>query len=296
MSLTESQRAMPGIAASNVLLTLVRSPDLFTPWLTLAQTMGLSDQLPPRQRELAILRVALRTECEYVWANHVHLALGVGLTAAEIEVLPGDSASWSDTDGAVLHAVDELCSEDCVSDETFAALAATRDDAQMIAILTLISYYRMNAGLLNSLGVQAEAARPRLGQVPSISAASAGRAPAVDDAHGASATQPASWGPGNTWHIVFHHPTGDQDLTLVIAVSAGAISGSVTNAALGVVVPIVEGTVDGDRFSFRAPLNLPVEIDIVYRGTVAGDSISGDVTIRGGGTFPFEGTRSSALD
>lgn len=285
-SLAESQRGIPGISASNVLLTLARYPDLFTPWLTLAESLGLSDQIAPRERELAILRLALRTQCEYIWANHVLVAVGVGVRVGEIEALKNESGSWSTAEAAILRAVEELCSDDCISDETFAALSASRDDKQVIGILGLISYYRMNAGLLNSLGVQAEPGRPRLGEVPppSVAAPRAPRASAEPSRNGANV--------GGTWQVVFHHPTGDQHLTLVLDVQNGSVSGSVTNPALSTVVPIVEGTVDGNHFSFRAPLHMPVEIDIVYDGTVDADSIQGDIIIRGAGSFPFDGARA----
>ncbi len=89
----------------------------------------------------------------------------------------------------------------------------------------------------------------------------------------------------------FHHPAGDQDLALVIETSNGGISGSVTNPALGITVPIAEGRVDSNRFSFKAPMKNPVKMEIGYDGIVDRDAISGEITIQGGGTFPFAGTR-----
>src|ERR1700730_9722354 len=170
-SLTESQHAIPGITVANVLRTLVRHEDLLMAWLTLAGKLGYGGRLAPRDRELVILRVALRTECAYEWA-HAPLALGVGVTASEIEALSNASASWSDADAALLHAVDEVCADDCVSDETWSAPAAARDDVQLIELLALIGFYRMNAGMLNSMGVQPEPWSPRLGEVPSLSGVS----------------------------------------------------------------------------------------------------------------------------
>ena len=149
--------------------TLVRHEALLMPWLTLAGTLGTSGRLAPLDRELVILRVALRTECAYEW-GHVLLALGVGVTEAEIRALSDASAAWSDADAALLHAVDEVCADDCVSDETWSALAATRDDVQLIELLALIGFYRMNAGMLNSMGMQPEPGRPRLGRVDRLAA------------------------------------------------------------------------------------------------------------------------------
>src|ERR1700694_1740869 len=287
-SVTQSQRAIAGITISNVMRTLVRHEALLMPWLTLAGTLGTSGRLAPRDRELVVLRVALRTDCAYEWA-HAPLALAVGVTEAEIQALSNPSAPWSDADAALLHAVDDVCSDDCVSDETWSALAATRDDVQLIELLALIGFYRMNAGMLNSMGVQPEPpGRLRLGEVPSLSGASswqrsAPRPSATDNTKSARID--------GTWHIVFHHPAGDQNLTLVIDTSNGGIAGSVTNPALGITIPMVKGSVDGNRFSFKAPMTNPVQMEMGYTGVVDGDAISGEITIQGGGTFPFDGTR-----
>jgi 4-carboxymuconolactone decarboxylase len=97
---------------------------------------------------------------------------------------------------------------------------------------------------------------------------------------------------GGTWQVIFHHPTGDQHLTLVLNVHEGGVSGGVTNAAAGITVPITEGWVDGSRFWFAAPLTSPVEVAITYAGVIHGDALRGEVTITGGGTFPVDGHRA----
>lgn len=285
-TMSDTQRALAGIGASNVIRTLVRHEDLLTAWLGLAQKLLLSGRVSPRDRELAVLRVALRTDCEYEWANHVLGAIAAGATGDEIRALANPSAAWSNPDAALLRAVDELCSDDCVSDDTWAALAATRDDVELIEILCLIGYYRMNAGLLNSMGVQPEPGRPRLGHVPAASTAGPRRPPALVRSTAPSTIE------GN-WQVIFHHPTGDQQLALALHSDNGTISGSVSNPALGMRVDIVAGTSDGCQFSFRAPMTTPIQVDISYAGAVDGDAIAGDVTIGGGGIFPFDGIRSA---
>jgi 4-carboxymuconolactone decarboxylase len=294
-SLTESQRSIAGITVSNVMRTLVRHEALLMPWLTLAGTLGISGRLTPRDRELVVLRVALRTDCAYEWA-HAPLALGVGVTEAEIQALSNPSARWSDADAALLRAVDDVCADDCVSDETWSALAATRDDVQLIELLALIGFYRMNAGLLNSMGVQPEPWSPPLGEPPSRSVGSRPQSPvarpsATPSATGATTTNQTDSRLDGTWQIVFDHPAGEQQLTLVIDSRNGGLSGSVTNPALGISIPIVEGSVDGNRFSFNAPMTQPVHMDIGYNGIVDRDAISGEITIQAGGAFAFHGTR-----
>ncbi|AAM05855.1 carboxymuconolactone decarboxylase family protein [Methanosarcina acetivorans] len=292
-SMTENQRVLAGIGASNVIRTLVRHEDLFTSWLALGEMLLVRGRLSPRDRELAILRVALRTECEYEWANHSLGALGAGVTGTEIDALSSESASWSDADAALLRAVDELCSDDCVSDDTWTALKTTRDDVQIIEILFVVGYYRMTAGFLNSAGVQPEPGRPHLGQLPVVSPprSPAPRRPETSIKNGVTTTGERRTAVGGTWQVVFHHPAADLDLTLVVDTSSGGISGSVTSPSQGTSVQIVEGTVEGNRFSFRAPVTTPLKMEIRYDGIVDGDLISGHITIQGTGTFSFDGIR-----
>jgi alkylhydroperoxidase family enzyme len=283
--LTDSQRAVAGIGASNVIRTLVRHPDLLNAWLGLGTKLLFSERLPTRERELVVLRVARRTSAAYEWGGHAIGAQAAGLTAAEIRGVLDDTYTWSSSEAALLHAVDELCADSFVSDTTWAELSATRDDQQLIEVLVLAGFYRMNAGILNSLGVQPDPGMPAFGDPPPPTAPSETSPVPADDSPGYGEV-------GGTWQVIFHHPTGDQHLTLVLTVTEGGVSGSVTNAAAGITVDITGGRVDGSRFSCAAPMTAPVELAITYAGVVRGDALRGEVTIAGGGTFPLDGRRA----
>jgi alkylhydroperoxidase family enzyme len=283
--LTDSQRAVAGIGASNVIRTLVRHPDLLNAWLGLGTKLLFSERLPTREPELVVLRVARRTSAAYEWGGHALGAQAAGLTIAEIRAVLDDTYTWSSSEAALLKAVDELCADSFVSDATWAELSATRDDQQLIEVLVLTGFYRMNAGILNSLGVQPDPGMPSFGEPPSPTAPAETSAVPADDSPGYGDV-------GGTWQVVFHHPTGDQDLTLVLTVTEGVVSGSVINAAAGITVAITEGQVDGSRFAFAAPMTAPVELAITYAGVVHGDALRGEVTIAGGGTFPVDGHRA----
>lgn len=280
--MTEAQRALANIGASNVIRTLVRRDDLVTAMGPLGQALLFSRRTPARARELAILRVALRTGAAYEWANHALGALGAGATEAEIRAVNDPGAAWPDADAALLSAVDELCADDCVSERTWAALRATHEDDEIIEYLMLVGYYRMMAGILNSIGVEPEPGRPGFGEAPSTTDTRP-----VRPATGAGGT------PEGTWDIVFHHPAGDQDVALVMAVREGRISGSVANKANGISTTISDGTADGPRFSCTTTLTEPVALDIAYDGTVDGDSVYGDITVNGMGKYSFDGTRAT---
>jgi len=281
--MTEAQRALAGIGASNVIRTLVRRDDLLGTLNPLGNALLLSERTVMRDRELAILRVALRTGTPYEWGNHTLGALMGGVTEAEIRAVADPDATWPEADAALLHAVDDLCADDCVSDATWAALRATRDEGEIIEFLVLVGYYRLMAGILNSLGVALEDGRPAYGEPP---ARPEPAAPGRDrgEAHGT---------PEGTWAVVFHHPAGDQDLRLVMKLHDGAITGSAANVASGISTDITAGTADGPRFSCTTVMTEPVRIEITYDGAVSGDTIAGEVTIKGAGAYPFDGTRVS---
>ncbi|GAA1967956.1 carboxymuconolactone decarboxylase family protein [Amycolatopsis minnesotensis] len=279
--MTDAQRALAGIGASNVIRTLVRRDDLVTAMSPLGQALLFSQRTSARARELAILRVALRTGAAYEWANHTLGALGAGATEAEIRAVNDPDATWADADAALLRAVDELCADDGVSESTWAALRATHDDEEIIEYLMLVGYYRMMAGVLNSIGIEPEPGRPSFGEVPVAKEARPSRTPS-----GAGGT------PDGTWDIVFHHPAGDQDVTLVMAVHGDRITGSVANRVNGISTTITGGTADGPRFSCTTVLTEPVSLEVSYDGLVDGESIAGDITVNGMGKYTFDGTRA----
>ena len=284
----EEQRKISRIGADTVIQVLARHPELMKASQALGGFLLFQGKLDPRIRELAILRTALRCDAPYEWANHVLAARGSGATDAEIEALSDPATSWPPADDAVLRAVDEVCADVYVSDETWAALAATRDYSEIIELLFAIGFYRMMAGFLNSAGVEVKAGMPALGQgagTPPASATPASPRPRG----GGSGTATAD----GTWNITFEHPAGNQDVVLTAETADGVVTGSLVNTQQGITVQIVNGRIDDDHLSFTAPMTEPLRIDIDVAGTIDGDSFTGKVTIGGGVTFPFSGTRTT---
>ncbi|MGW4396771.1 carboxymuconolactone decarboxylase family protein [Amycolatopsis nivea] len=275
------QQKLAKLGADTVIQVLARAPEVLQASGALGTYLLSQGRLHPRIRELAILRVALRCDAPYEWANHAPAALGGGATEAEIAALSDPDANWPPEDDAVLRAVDELCANVFVSDETWADLAATRDHAEIIEVLFLVGYYRMMAGFLNSAGVPVRAGQPALGEPP------------VPVAVASQPVRPASGetGPDGSWKITFMHPAGSKDLLLHLATDGAKVSGSIFDTQLKVTVPIVSGTVDGQEVAFTALVTDPVRFEVSVTGTVDGDAFSGSVTVSGGGTFPLAGVR-----
>ncbi len=136
--------------------TMFRHPQLYRLQMETGALLLGSGSIPPRERELAILRVGWLCGAPYEWSAHVDIARKVGMTAAEIErVTAGSSApGWNDHDVAVLRGVEELVGDHMLSDATWAALAEVWDDHQLIEFPSLVGQYITVALVQNSLRIR----------------------------------------------------------------------------------------------------------------------------------------------
>ena len=150
----------PGAPATNIFATLARHPGLFRKWLPFGGKL-LAGKLPPRERELVILRTGWLCGSEYEWGQHVLIGRAAGLTDDEIKrIQEGADGAWDGFDATLLRAADELHRDNRVSDVTWAELATRYDEKQLIEVVMLAGHYHMVAFALNSLGVQREEGVP----------------------------------------------------------------------------------------------------------------------------------------
>ncbi|MDL5159659.1 carboxymuconolactone decarboxylase family protein [Actinomycetospora termitidis] len=139
--------------------TLARHPRMLKRFNVLGGFFLTRGTLPSRDRELAILRTAWNTGCEYEWGQHVLIGRDVGLTDTEIEAVTTPSASTPEP--ALLAIVDELIDHDDLGDEAWRTLVERYDTDQALEFVLLVGFYRMTAGFLNATGVQREDHLPR---------------------------------------------------------------------------------------------------------------------------------------
>jgi len=142
----------------NIFRTLAHHPKLMKRWLVFGNHVLSKSSLPARERELVILRVGWRCRAEYEWSQHVEIALGSGVSEQDVErVAEGPEAvGFSDAEGALLRATDELIDDACVTDATWSALASHFDTTQIIDLLFTVGQYNLVSMALNTLGVQLE--------------------------------------------------------------------------------------------------------------------------------------------
>lgn len=143
----------------DVSLITLRHPGMFKGQMVLGIELAARGTIPPRERELAILRLALLARAPFEWCEHVDIGKAFGVTPEEIErVIDGSSApGWTEHESAVLRAVEELLADHCIADATWEVLGRTYDEKQMLEFPMLVGSYLMTALQQNSLKIQPKA-------------------------------------------------------------------------------------------------------------------------------------------
>ena len=143
----------------NIFRVLMHHPDLTRRWTVFAGHVLQKQTLPPRDRELLILRIGWLNQAEYEWAQHAEIAKRAGITEAEIERVKdgpkaaGTAGGWRAEEAALLQAADDLFENSVVSDATWAALASRYTTQQLMDIVFTVGQYNLVSWALNSFGV-----------------------------------------------------------------------------------------------------------------------------------------------
>jgi 4-carboxymuconolactone decarboxylase len=141
----------------NIFTTFAHHPLLLKRYIALGGVFLAHNQVPAREREIVILRVAWLTGSVYEFGHHTRIGLESGLDEDEIaRIASAGTEGWQPAEAALLQAADEIHATDRLGDETWAELAARYSEAELLELLALIGFYRMTAGVLNSIGVEPE--------------------------------------------------------------------------------------------------------------------------------------------
>jgi len=143
-------------APLNAAATLAHHPRLLKRFTLFTGLFLGHSLLPARDRELLTLRSAYQNGVEYYVAHHVKPALAAGLSPAELRGVSDENFAWTGRDRLVITAADELVANARLSDACWDELAAVYTPAQLEEILFLPGYYRMMAGVVNTIGVELE--------------------------------------------------------------------------------------------------------------------------------------------
>ena len=157
----EQQAVLAPMAARgpvlNVFRTIANEPDAAKAFLAWGgYILSKKNALPPREREIAILRTGYLCKSGYEWTQHVRIGLDAGLTDTEVAAIkagPGDP-SWGELDRLILQASDELFADKFVSDATWNGLAKHLKPKALMDLVFTVGQYTQVSMFLNSFGVQ----------------------------------------------------------------------------------------------------------------------------------------------
>ena len=151
-------RLMQGREPLVLFKAMARSPRVFGKMFA----GGLLDKGPLslRQREIVIDRTTARLGCEYEWGIHIaFFAERAGLSPDQVAATvsgPGGAGCWTPDEQALIALVDDLVDKRTIEAESWAALAAHFDEAQILEAIALAGYYHTISFLCRGLDLQLE--------------------------------------------------------------------------------------------------------------------------------------------
>jgi len=152
-----------GQRTANVRATLGLHPEFYGgAFAAFSRFLNVEASNPRRQRELVILRTGWNCGAQYEFGQHTLFGRAAGLTGAEIVALtrPLSTFPWAEEDLLLLRMADELYADCCVTDPTWARLAAIWSSKEILEFIAVIGFYFMVSGILNTFGVELDEGVP----------------------------------------------------------------------------------------------------------------------------------------
>lgn len=154
----------PGSAVAPLALfrVIARHPMLLERMRPLGSGLLAHGALPPRVRELLILRTSARCGASYEWGVHVAAfaamaGLDDGAVASTARARPEDLAPRDDDDGIVLRVADELHDTATLSEPLFEAARARFGEPGLLEMAAIAGFYHLIAFIIRTARVPEEA-------------------------------------------------------------------------------------------------------------------------------------------
>ena len=139
----------------NLYRMLLHSPPFARGWLGMFTAIRQQGILPGRDRELAILRVAVLNGADYEFAVHIPYAKRDGLTDAQIDAVKSDPASplLTPRDRAVLAYADSMTRSLEVPDGLFEAIRAAMTEREVVELTVTVAGYNLVSRFLVAMQI-----------------------------------------------------------------------------------------------------------------------------------------------
>ncbi|HJY84373.1 MAG TPA: carboxymuconolactone decarboxylase family protein [Candidatus Binatia bacterium] len=145
----------------NIMKALANSPKLARRISQLGHYFMTELSLEPRLRELAVLILMKRLNCEYGFVNHIGIAQQTGLSREQIDHVGSyqTSSLFSDDDKLVLRYAEELTLKAQVDDELFRQVQSRIGMVNVLDLTAAVGFWNMMARNLNGLQIDVEPER-----------------------------------------------------------------------------------------------------------------------------------------
>src|SRR5687768_3043649 len=143
----------------NIYRLMLHSPMLANAWFDLNQAVRYGTEIDGQCRELAVIRVAILNEVEYVQRAHgPAYALKEGLTPEQVTAIADWQSSklFTDKQRALLAYTDAMTRDIDVPDAVFAEVSKHFSERQTVELSMLIGAYNMLTRFLKALKVDPE--------------------------------------------------------------------------------------------------------------------------------------------
>lgn len=142
----------------NIMNTFALHPDLTRAFFTFNGHALFTSTLTPREREMVVLRVAVRRESAYLWGQHWFNGLEAGLTDQEMRNIASkpEASGFEPVEIEMLRAVDELVDDGAISATTWSALDAELDDQQLLDLIFTAGLYETVAWFFRSVDLEVD--------------------------------------------------------------------------------------------------------------------------------------------
>jgi alkylhydroperoxidase family enzyme len=155
--LSDEQKTLTrGWEALNFSRVIVEHPGLYRALMPLIAKLVAGSDLPPRDREILVLRTLALCGETYEAAHHALIARKAGLSEAEIAAARGDGEGLAPFERTLVRAADELVADHALSDATWAALAERYSQIALMEVAALVGGYVLMAMLTKSFGIPLE--------------------------------------------------------------------------------------------------------------------------------------------
>ena len=141
-----------------VLRTFVHHPMLADLFSQLNIHLLLTNTVPVRQRQIAIMRTAWLCKARYMWSSHLRTSLGFGLEPELFKPLQIGASDpyFTPFEQTIIRATEDLVNDRLISDVNWAALSAEWSNQQLLDFMFTVGAYVTVAGVMRSTGVERE--------------------------------------------------------------------------------------------------------------------------------------------